>query len=94
MRQSLTFCGSLVILLCILALLICNSAAGLASRLAGSLAFAATAVLCALAKILGFDSSNVFHNNTSVFKFYHYVIHCITHFAKMQYKFAIFFKKV
>ena len=45
-----------------LALLVSNAAAGLASRLAGGLAFAASAVLCALAKILGFDSLNVLHN--------------------------------
>jgi len=45
-----------------LALLICNTAAGLASRLAGSLALAASAVLRALAKVLGFDSLDVLHN--------------------------------
>ena len=43
------------------ALLICNTAAGLASGLAGSLALAATTVLCALAKILGLDSLDVLH---------------------------------
>ena len=43
------------------ALLICNTAAGLASRLAGSLALAASAVLCALAEILGVQSLNMFH---------------------------------
>jgi hypothetical protein len=44
------------------ALLICNTAAGLASRLAGGLALAASAVLCALAKVLGFNSFNMLHN--------------------------------
>ena len=46
-----------------LALLICNAAAGLASRLAGGLALAASAVLCALAKVLCLNSLNVLHNN-------------------------------
>ncbi len=45
-----------------LALLICNTAAGLASRLAGSLALAASAVLCALAKVLSFNGLDVFHS--------------------------------
>ena len=44
------------------ALLICNTAAGLASRLAGSLALAASAVIRALAKILRFNSLDVLHN--------------------------------
>ena len=44
-----------------LALLICNAAAGLASRLAGSLAFAASAVLCALAKVLCLNSLDMLH---------------------------------
>ena len=44
-----------------LALLISDAAAGLASRLAGSLAFAAAAVLGAFAKVTGFQSLNVFH---------------------------------
>ena len=50
-----------LVLLCVLALLICNTAAGLASRLAGSLALAASAVLCALAEVLGVQSLNMFH---------------------------------
>ena len=45
----------------ILALLISDAAAGLASRLAGSLAFAASAVLCAVTQISGFKSLDVFH---------------------------------
>jgi hypothetical protein len=48
----------------VLALLICNAAAGLASRLAGSLAFAATAVLCALAKVARFDRFDMLHDET------------------------------
>ena len=49
----------------VLALLVCDTAAGLACGLAGSLAFAAAAVLCALAKILGLQSLNVVHRGTS-----------------------------
>ena len=44
-----------------LALLVCNAAAGLASRLAGGLAFAAAAVLSAVAQVAGFNGLNVFH---------------------------------
>ena len=44
-----------------LALLVSNTAAGLASRLAGSLALAATAVLCAVAQITGLDSLDMLH---------------------------------
>ena len=44
-----------------LALLVSNTAAGLACRLAGSLALAASAVLCALAKVLSLNSLNVLH---------------------------------
>ena len=53
-------------LLLALALLISNTAAGLASRLARGLALAASAVLSALAKILCFNSLDVFHINTSI----------------------------
>ena len=49
--------------LLLLALLIGDTAAGLASGLAGSLAFAATAILCAFAQITGFDGLNVFHGS-------------------------------
>ena len=57
-----------------LALLISDAAAGLASRLAGSLAFAAATVLCALAKVLCVDCLNMLHgetSNTHFYKFYH-----------------------
>ena len=43
------------------ALLVGNAAAGLASGLAGSLAFAAAAVLGAFAQITRFDGLNMFH---------------------------------
>jgi len=46
----------------VLALLIGNAAAGLAGRLAGSLALAAAALPGALAKIAGFKSLDSFHN--------------------------------
>ena len=45
----------------VLALLIGNTAAGLASRLAGSLALTAAALLGALAQIAGLDGLDVFH---------------------------------
>ena len=51
----------LLAFLLVLALLICNAAAGLASRLARGLAFAATAVLRACAKITRLKSLNVLH---------------------------------
>jgi hypothetical protein len=50
-----------LLLIGVLALLICNSAAGLASRLARGLALAATAVLCALAKVLSIKGLNTLH---------------------------------
>jgi hypothetical protein len=45
-----------------LALLVCNTAAGLASGLAGSLALTAAALLGALAEVAGLDGLNVLHN--------------------------------
>ena len=49
------------ILLVILALLVCNTAGGLARRLAGGLALAASAGLGGLCNILGFYSLDSFH---------------------------------
>ena len=49
----------------VLALLISYATAGLASRLARGLAFAASAVLCAVAKVSCFNGLNMFHSNTS-----------------------------
>ena len=49
----------------ILALLISYAAAGLASRLARGLAFAASAILCAVAKVSCFNGLNMFHSNAS-----------------------------
>jgi hypothetical protein len=51
----------LALLLAALALLVSDAAAGLASRLAGRLALAASTVLCALAKVLGLKSLDVLH---------------------------------
>ena len=48
--------------LLVFALLVSNAAAGLASRLAGGLALAATAVLCAVTQIASFDGLDMFHN--------------------------------
>ena len=47
-----------------LALLVCDTAAGLAGRLAGGLALAAAAVLSAVAQIAGLDGLDMFHNFT------------------------------
>ena len=49
-------------LLLALALLVSDTAAGLACRLAGGLALATSAALSALAKILGFKSLDMLHN--------------------------------
>ena len=56
----------LLALLVALALLVSDAAAGLACRLAGGLALAASAVACAVAKISRLNGLNVFHSNTSV----------------------------
>ena len=52
----------------LLALLVGNTAAGLAGRLAGSLAFAATAILRALAQVPGLDGLDVLHDSNLQFK--------------------------
>ena len=57
-----------------LALLICNTAAGLASRLARGLALAAAAVLRACAKVAGLKSLNVLHGVSSVFLCFLFVV--------------------
>ena len=49
------------ILLAIFALLVCNTAGGLASGLAGGLAFAAAAGLSALVQVTSFDRLNSAH---------------------------------
>ncbi len=56
----------LALLLLALALLVSDTAAGLASGLARGLAFAATAVLGALAEVASFNGLDVFHDETSI----------------------------
>ena len=51
----------LVLFLFVLALLICDAAAGLASRLAGCLAFATATVLRAVAKVTSLKCLDMFH---------------------------------
>ena len=53
-----------------LALLVGNAAAGLAGRLAGSLAFAAAAVLGAFAQVTGFQSLDMLHNSLTSSRVY------------------------
>ena len=59
--QLLAFLGAL-------ALLIGNTTAGLASRLAGGLALATTAVLGAVAQIAGLNGLDMFHSFTFCMK--------------------------
>ena len=56
-----TALDELLALLCVLALLVSDAAACLASRLARGLAFAASAVLCAVAEVASFKSFDMFH---------------------------------
>ena len=51
-----------LLLVLALALLVCNTAAGLASRLAGGLALTAATVLSAVAQVTGLDRLNMFHD--------------------------------
>ncbi len=63
---ALCFLGLLAcLLILVFALLVCDTAAGLASRLARCLAFAAAAVLCAVAEITCFESFDMLHNRLS-----------------------------
>ena len=54
----------LLAFLSVFTLLVRNAAAGLAGRLAGGLAFAATTVLGAVTQIAGFNRLDMFHNFT------------------------------
>ena len=60
----------LLALLSALALLVCNAAAGLASRLAGGLALTTTAVLSAVAQVASLDGLDMFHGFTFHFEIY------------------------
>jgi hypothetical protein len=55
------FCKRKLLALFVLALLVCDAAAGLASRLARGLALTATALLCALAKVARLDRFDMLH---------------------------------
>ena len=61
------------------ALLICNTAAGLASGLAGSLALAASAVLNGSLEITGIDSTNSLHCKIPPFRYnlIHHIVYMI-----------------
>ena len=60
--------GQKLLLVLVFALLDCNTAGSLASRLAGCLAFAAAAVLNAFLHISCLDSNNSFHGEKSPYK--------------------------
>ena len=78
-----------ILFLGVLALLVSDAAAGLASRLARGLAFAATAVLCAFAKVTSFNGLNMLHNgNPPNNEFTTYII--AHFFAKVNIKPDIF----
>ena len=51
----------------VFALLVCNTAGGLASGLARGLAFAAAAIDCALVQIAGFDGLDSAHCESLIF---------------------------
>ena len=59
---SAAFTQQLFAVLCAFALLVSDTAAGLASGLARSLALTASALFCALAQIASLDGLDMFHN--------------------------------
>ncbi len=61
MQQPQFAVYKLLVLVFVFALLVCDSAACLASGLARSLALTAAAVLCTLAEVTSFKALNVFH---------------------------------
>ncbi len=75
MYKLLAFLGAL-------ALLVCNTTAGLASGLAGGLALAATAILCTLTQITGLDGLNMLHKFT--FHFFIFPVYCIISLRSCQ----------
>ena len=79
--------GKLLICLGVLALLVCNTAAGLASGLARGLALAATAVLGA--EVLGLNGFDMLHGDI-LHNFY--LKYYTTLFASSQYKLSILLK--
>ncbi len=77
------------LLVFILALLICNTAGGLASRLAGSLALTASARLYALRKVTCFNRLDSFHSRNLLIK---HILHYTTFFFVCQWV-LIFYDK-
>jgi len=67
--ESTAFQRLQLLLFGVLALLVGNAAAGLASGLAGSLALAAAAVLGAVTQVTGLDGLDMFHDSTSTKSF-------------------------
>ena len=63
--------SKLKLLFVVFALLVCNTAGGLASGLAGGLAFAAAAGLSALVQVTSFDGLNSAHVSYLAF---HYIV--------------------
>ena len=63
-KAAASYTAKLFALFIVLALLICNTTACFTSRLAGSLALATTAILCALTQIAGLNCLNMFHEYT------------------------------
>jgi hypothetical protein len=80
-----------IVQLLVLALLIGDTAAGLASGLAGSLAFAATAILRALTQIAGLDGLNVFHDSNLHKKCSHSCYHILPPKSTRQKRFGVKF---
>ena len=78
-----------ILFLGVLALLVSDAAAGLASRLARGLALAATAILCAFAKVTSFNSLNMLHDGKPPSN--EFTTYIIAHFfAKVNIKRDIF----
>ena len=70
----------------ILALLICNATRGLARRLAGGLALAATAALGRLCNVLGLDGHNSFHGKIlHIDEITFYIVYSIIKMLSCQY---------
>ena len=79
--------------LLIFALLIGNTAAGLAGRLAGGLALTAAAILGAFAQVAGLKGLDVFHNFTfyNIFKWYYFItllFSCQSYFSYFSHFFS------
>jgi hypothetical protein len=63
LNESAPSLGKRLLAFLVLALLVSDTAACLASRLARGLALTATAVLCAFAKVTSFNSFDMFHSS-------------------------------